>query len=176
MGNCFFFIAFASVLQMRELPANRTKTVIYHETPTHTLSLTHTHIYIYCCRRAAVTIYIVGFVHLIWWLSASSGGIFCLGREFSVVHGSSTWRSRLGAMGLTTGPTHAKLVSLTSPCCSRWPCPMNTLKANNGPLDPGMGDERFFRFTRIAWNFWIHTKRYLLDDIKLQQVNHCNET
>ena len=27
-----------------------------------------------------------------------------------------------------TGPTHAKLVSLTSPCCSGWPCPMNTLK------------------------------------------------
>ena len=52
-----------------------------------------------------------------------------------------------------TGPTHAKLVSLTSPCCSRWPCPMNTLKANNGPLDPGVGDERFFRFKRNAWNF-----------------------
>ena len=48
----------------------------------------------------------------------------------------------------TTGPTHAKLVSLTSPCCSGWPCPMNTLKANNGPLDPGVGDERFFRFKR----------------------------
>ena len=30
----------------------------------------------------------------------------------------------------TTGPTHAKLVSLTSPCCSGWPAPMNTLKAN----------------------------------------------
>ena len=41
------------------------------------------------------------FVHLIWWLLASSGGIFCLGREFSVVHDSSAWRSRLGAMGLT---------------------------------------------------------------------------
>ena len=28
------------------------------------------------------------------------------------------------------------------------------LKANNaGPLDPGMGDERFFRFKRNAWNF-----------------------
>ena len=53
----------------------------------------------------------------------------------------------------STGPTHAKLVSLTSPCCSRWPCPMNTLKANNGPLDPGVGDERFFRFKRNAWNF-----------------------
>ena len=52
-----------------------------------------------------------------------------------------------------TGPTHAKLVSLTSPCCSDWPCPMNTLKANNGPLDPGVGDERFFRFKRNAWNF-----------------------
>ena len=38
---------------------------------------------------------------------------------------------------LTTGPTHAKLVSLTSPCCSGWPCPMNTLKANNGPLGSG---------------------------------------
>ena len=37
----------------------------------------------------------------------------------------------------TTGPTHAKLVSLTSPCCSDWPCPMNTLKANNGPLGSG---------------------------------------
>ena len=36
-----------------------------------------------------------------------------------------------------TGPTHAKLVSLTSPCCSGWPCPMNTLKANNGPLGSG---------------------------------------
>ena len=36
--------------------------------------------------------------------------------------------------GLLTGPTHAKLVSLTSPCCSGWPAPMNTLKANNGPL------------------------------------------
>ena len=24
--------------------------------------------------------------------------------------------------------THAKFVSLTSPCCSRWPCTMNTLK------------------------------------------------
>ena len=35
---------------------------------------------------------------------------------------------------LITGPTHAKLVSLTSPCCSGWPAPMNTLKANNGPL------------------------------------------
>ena len=57
----------------------------------------------------------------------------------------------------TTGPTHAKLVSLTSPCCSGWPCPMNTLKANNGPLDPGVGDERFFRFKRNAWNFLIHT-------------------
>ena len=33
-----------------------------------------------------------------------------------------------------TGPTHAKLVFLTSPCCSGWPAPMNTLKANNGPL------------------------------------------
>ena len=33
-----------------------------------------------------------------------------------------------------TGPTHAKLVSLTSPRCSGWPAPMNTLKANNGPL------------------------------------------
>ena len=54
-----------------------------------------------CCRRAAATIYIVFFVHLIWWLSASSGGIFCLGREFSVVHGSCAWRSRLGAMSLT---------------------------------------------------------------------------
>ena len=52
-----------------------------------------------------------------------------------------------------TGPTHAKLVSLTSPCCSGWPCPMNTLKANNGPLDPGVGDERFFRFKRNAWSF-----------------------
>ena len=52
-----------------------------------------------------------------------------------------------------TGPTHAKLVSLTSPCCSGWPCPMNTLKANNGPLNPGVGDERFFRFKRNAWNF-----------------------
>ena len=51
-----------------------------------------------CCRRAAATIYIVFFVHLIWWLSASSGGIFCLGREFFVVHGSCAWRSRLGAM------------------------------------------------------------------------------
>ena len=29
-----------------------------------------------------------------WWY-------FCLGRQFSVVHGSSAWRSRLGAMGLT---------------------------------------------------------------------------
>ena len=35
---------------------------------------------------------------------------------------------------VTTGPTHAKLVSLTSPRCSGWPAPMNTLKANNGPL------------------------------------------
>ena len=32
----------------------------------------------------------------------------------------------------TTGLTHAKLVSLTSPCCSGWLAPMNTLKANNG--------------------------------------------
>ena len=31
-----------------------------------------------------------------------------------------------------TGLTHAKLVSLTSPCCSGWLAPMNTLKANNG--------------------------------------------
>ena len=54
-----------------------------------------------CCRRAAATVYIVFFVRLIWWLSASSGGIFCLGREFYVVHGSSAWRIRLGAMGLT---------------------------------------------------------------------------
>ena len=54
---------------------------------------------------------------------------------------------------VTTGPTHAKLVSLTSPCCSGWPCPMNTFKANNGSLDPGVGDERFFRFKRNAWNF-----------------------
>ena len=53
------------------------------------------------CRCSAETIYVVFFVHLIWWLSASSGGIFCLGREFPVVHGSSAWRSRLGAMGLT---------------------------------------------------------------------------
>ena len=35
---------------------------------------------------------------------------------------------------VSTGPTHAKLVSLTEPCCSGWPAPMNTLKANNGPL------------------------------------------
>ena len=41
------------------------------------------------------------FVQLIWCLSASSGGIFCFGREFHLVHGSSAWRSRLGAMGLT---------------------------------------------------------------------------
>ena len=41
------------------------------------------------------------FVQLIWCLSASSGGIFCFGREFHLVHGSSASRSRLGAMGLT---------------------------------------------------------------------------
>ena len=33
---------------------------------------------------------------------------------------------------VATGLTHAKLVSLTSPCCSGWLAPMNTLKANNG--------------------------------------------
>ena len=48
-----------------------------------------------CCRRAAATIYVLFFVHLIWWLSAFSGGIFCLGRAFSVIRGSSAWRSRL---------------------------------------------------------------------------------
>ena len=30
------------------------------------------------------------------------------------------------ALVYTTGPTHANLVSLTSPCCSGWPAPMNT--------------------------------------------------
>ena len=54
---------------------------------------------------------------------------------------------------ISTAPPHAKLVSLTSPCCSGWPAPMNTLKANNGPLDPGVGDKIIFRFKRNAWYF-----------------------
>ena len=37
------------------------------------------HQYTPCCRRAAATIYIVFFVHLIWWLSPSSGGILLVG-------------------------------------------------------------------------------------------------
>ena len=53
---------------------------------------------------------------------------------------------------------------------------MKTLKANNRPLDPGVGDIRLFRFKHIVWHFVVHTKLYLLDDIKLQQANYCNET
>ena len=38
------------------------------------------------------------------------------------------------AISLHTGLTHAKLVSLTSPCCSGWPAPMNTPQGHQREL------------------------------------------
>ena len=46
------------------------------------------------------------------------------------IMGKLLWQCTTTSVDKSTGLTHARLVSLTSPCCSGWPAPI-LLKANN---------------------------------------------
>ena len=66
---------------------------------------------------------------------------------------------------LLTGLTHAKLVSLTSPCCSGWLAPMNTLKANNGQQSSdGCAD----------FNAWLQRDLVLIINFNSTHKQHIN--
>ena len=49
------------------------------------------------------------------------------------------------------------------------------LKANSGQQASGVGDRRFFRFKRNAYNLWTAIIRHRLNDITHQQVMHFNQ-
>ena len=66
----------------------------------------------------------------------------------------------------TTGPTHAKLVSLTSPCCSRWPCPMNTLKEEYTAHDWRAATS--VQRAPVTWREWGLWKRLSWSECRLQ--------
>ena len=48
-------------------------------------------------------------------------------------------------------------------------------KANNGQQTSGVGDKRFFRFTRNAYHLWTAIIRHRLNDIIHQQVERFNQ-
>ena len=50
---------------------------------------------------------------------------------------------------VTTGLTHAKLVSLTSPCCSGWPAPMNTPQGQQRTAE-----QRWVRWFQCLFRKW----------------------
>ena len=65
----------------------------------------------------------------------------------------------------STGLTHAKLVSLTSPCCGGWPAPMNTLQGQQRELSSdGCTD----------FNAWLGSDLVLIINFNSTHKYHIN--
>ena len=76
-----------------------------------------------------------------------------------------SWVPRERPSCLTTGLTHAKLVSLTSPCCSGWPAPMNNPQGQQRELSSdGCAD----------FNAWLESDLVLIINFNSTHKYHMN--
>ena len=73
-----------------------------------------------------------------------------------------------------TSLTHAKLMSLTSPCCSGWPTQVSTQDQQRTAGIRG-GRYNFFGFKRNSYHLWTAIIWHRLNDITHQQVMCFNQ-